>query len=290
MASMRAHRDFPADRRGIPIVVLAAAIVLPSLARAAPPFSPEILRDRLWDDGKAEYDVYDALETREGAARPARVVHVIVKEPFNMKLRVKADRPPSADVIKMNQVVDVPAGAYAYHQMHSSFWARASGALVKFSMSSNDTCGNTFEEGWIDGGSLRLFFHTYWDGEGDGEREAVIPPGGVFYDELPFRLRTLARFEPAQYTIPLFPTVIGSKLGSPAFTPATIRVLPAGGDGSLRVEVSRAGGVDRFAFQKAVPHVLTRWERPDGSRLELKKSQRLDYWNHHAPGDEKLLE
>jgi hypothetical protein len=287
---MRGDREFRAGSPALPFVALAAAIALGSVARAASPFSAEILRDRLWDDGKAEYDVYDALEAREGVARPARVVHVIVKEPFNMKLRVKADRPPSTDVIKMNQVVDVPTGAYAYHQMHSSFWARATGALVKFSMSSNDTCGNAFKEGWIDGGSWRLLFHTYWDGEGDGERVEPLPPGGLFYDELPFRLRTLARWDPAQYTIPLFPSVIGSKLGSPAFTPATIRVLPAGGDGSLRVDVTRPGGVDRFAFQKAVPHVLTRWERPDGSRLELKKSQRLDYWNHHAPGDEKILD
>jgi hypothetical protein len=287
---MPEYRGFRAGGSAISLVALAAALFFPPGARAASPFSPEILRDRLWDDGKAEYDVYEALETREGLARSARVVHVIVKEPFNMKLRVKADRPPAVDVIKMNQVVDVPAGAYAYHQMHSSFWERATGALVKFSMSSNDTCGNAFKEGWIGGGSLRLLFHSYWDGEGDGERESVIPPGGVFYDELPFRLRTLSRFDPAQYTIPLYPSVVGSKLGSPSFTPATIRVLPAGEDGSLRVEVSRPGGVDRFAFRKAAPHVLTRWERPDGSRLELKKSQRLDYWNHHAPGDEKLLE
>jgi hypothetical protein len=287
---MRGNRDSREGRPTLPFVALAAALALGSVARAASPFSPEILQDRLWDDGKAEYDVYDALEAREGVARPAHVVHVIVKEPFNMKLRVKADRPPSTDVIKMNQVVDVPAGAYAYHQMHSSFWARATGALVKFSMSSHDTCGNTFEEGWIDAGSWRLVFHTYWDGEGDGERVEPLPPGGLFLDELPFRLRTLARWDPAQYTIPLFPSVIDSKLGSPAFMPATIRVLPAGGDGTLRVEVTRPGGVDRFAFRKAAPHVLIRWERPDGSRLELKKSQRLDYWNHHAPGDEKILD
>jgi hypothetical protein len=287
---MRGDREFRAGSPALPFVALAAAIALGSVARAASPFSAEILRDRLWDDGKAEYDVYDALEAREGVARPARVVHVIVKEPFNMKLRVKADRPPSTDVIKMNQVVDVPTGAYAYHQMHSSFWARATGALVKFSMSSHDTCGNTFKEGWIDGASLRLFFHTYWDGEGDGERVEAMPPGGLFVDELPFRLRTLARWDPAQYTIPVFPSVIGSKLGSPAFTPATIRVLPSGGDGSLRVEVTRPEGVDRFAFRNAAPHVLIRWERPDGSRLELRKSQRLDYWNHHAPGDEKILD
>lgn len=272
------------------LLLPAAALALPPTAPAGSPFSPAVFQDSLWDDGKAEYDVYDALEVREGAARTARVVHLIVKEPFNRRLRVKADRPPSIDVIKMNQVVDVPTGAYGYHQMHSSYWERGTGALLKFSMGSHDSCGNTFKEGWIDGGALRLLFHTYWDGEGDGETKFAVPARGMFYDELPGKIRTLARFEPAQYTISLFPSVIGSKLGSPAFMPATIRVLPPGPDGSIRVEVSHAGGVDRFTLQKAVPHVLALWSRPDGSTLKLRKSQRLDYWNHHAPGDEKLLE
>ena len=268
----------------------ATMIFASATARAADPFSADLLRDRLWDDGKAEYDVYDAREVREGAPRPARVVILLVKEPFNARLGVKADRPPATDVIKMNQVIDVPTGVYAFHQMHSSFWDRATGALVKFSLTSNDSCGNTFKEGRIGGGSLQLLFHTYWDGEADGERTIRVPEGGVFLDELPMKLRTLARFDPAEYTILLFPSVISSKMGNPAFAPATIRVLPAGPDGAIRVEVAYRSGVDRFVFQKALPHVLASWTRADGSTLRLKKSLRLDYWNHHAPGDEKLLE
>jgi len=287
---MRAMRERFAVGLAAALFLLAPALLLPTVAGAAPPFSPALLQERLWDDGKAEYDVFDAVEIREGIARPARVVHVIVKEPFNAKLRVKADRPPSIDVVKMNQVIDVPTGAYGYHQMHSSFWERATGALLKFSMTSNDSCGNAFKEGWMDGSRWRLLFHTYWDGEGDGERGLALPADGVFADELPMKLRMLARFEPAQYTISLFPSVVGSKLGNPAFSAASIRVLPPAPDGSIRVEVSRPGGVDRFTFQKAAPHVLAAWSRPDGSSLKLRKSLRLDYWNHHAPGDEKLLE
>jgi len=265
-------------------------ILASGAARGADPFSADLLRDRLWDDGKAEYDVYDALEVREGAPRPARVVVLIVKEPFNARLAVKADRPPATDVLKMNQVIDVPTGVFAFHQMHSSFWDRATGALVKFSLTSNDFCGNTFKEGRIDGGSLRFLFHTYWDGEADGERRFRVPSGAVFLDELPMKLRTLARFDPAQYSISLFPSVISSRMGNPVFAPATIRVLSAGLDGAIRVEVAHRSGVERFVFQKAPPHVLASWTRSDGGTLKLKKSLRLDYWNHHAPGDEKLLE
>src|SRR5512146_577783 len=102
-----------------------AALLAAARAGGAGIFASDLLRDRLWDDGRAEYDVYAATEVREGLPRPARVVHVIVKEPFDRRTRVKSERPGSIDVIKMNQVIDVPTGVYAYHQMQSTFWDRA---------------------------------------------------------------------------------------------------------------------------------------------------------------------
>lgn len=265
------------------------ALILAARLRAAEPFSADLFRDRLWDDGRAEYGLYAGSELREGTVRPARVVHIIVKEPFDLRARVKSERAGAVDVLKMNQVIDVPTGVYAYHQMQSTFWQRATGAVVKLSLSSNDSCGNTFKEGWIDGGALRLVYHTYWEGEADGERRVAMPAGGIFADELPLKLRCLRRFAPAEYRVRLFPSIVGSKVGTPAFADATIRVLPAEA-GTVAVEVSRAGGVDRFVFDEAPPHVLRSWKRADGSSLELRKSIRLDYWNHGRPGDEKLLD
>src|SRR5258708_29449022 len=152
-------------------------------ARGQGAFDTDLIRDRLWDDGRAEYNVYRAEEMRYGIARATEVVHIVVKEPFNPKLRVKADVSPSIEVLKMNQVINVPTGAYAYHQMHSSFWDRSTGALLKFSMSSNDSCGNSFKLGWLENGFLRLTYHTYWDGEGDGRLDRPVAADNVFYDE-----------------------------------------------------------------------------------------------------------
>ncbi len=256
-------------------------------ARAQSVFAPDLLRDRLWDDGKAEYNVYRAQEMREGITRPTEVVHILVKEPFNPKLRVKADRPTGTEVLKLNQVINVPTGSYAYHQMHSSFWNRASGALIKFSMSSNDSCGNTFKLGWLENGFLRLAYDTYWDGEGDGRLDLRLPSGAVFYDELPFKLRCLPRAAPAEYRVTLFPTVIGSRLGRNEPGPATIHVTQS--ETFRDVEVRSAAGTDRFRLESAFPYTLRRWMRADGSSLELAKAQRLDYWNHGHPGDESFL-
>ena len=252
-------------------------------------FSSRLLQNPLWDDGRAEYDVFSAEELREGVLRETETIHIVVKEPFNIKLRVKADVPPYFDVIKLNQVINVPTGVYAFHQMHSSFWARSSGRLLKFSMSSNDSCGNTFKTGWVDGSSLRLSFHTYWDGEGDGVRKLKVPADLVFYDELPFKLRTIGAIEtPGEYPVHLFPTTIGSKLGALEPEPATIRVWNAA-EGEIKIEVRRAGGTDEFRFDRKFPHVLRFWKRADGSTLRLRKSQRFDYWKHGKPGDEVLL-
>lgn len=272
-------------RRGAALVALAIAARL----SAADPFSADLLRDRLWDDGRAEYDVYTASELREGVVRPARVVHVVVKEPFDLRTRVKSERAGAVDVLKMNQVIDVATGVYGFHQMQSTFWQRSTGSVVKLSLSSNDSCGNTFKEGWLEGGFLRFVFHTYWDGEADGERRVPMPPGGIFADELPMKLRCLRRFDPAEYRVRLFPSIIGSKFGDPRFADATIRVFPPA-SGAVRIEVAHAGGVDRFVFDEAPPHLLRSWKRADGSSLELRKSIRLDYWKHGRPGDEKLLD
>ena len=42
-------------------------------------------------------------------------------------------------------------------------------------------------------------------------------------------------------------------------------------------------------FRSRFPHVLVKMETHAGRMLALKKSQRLDYWNHHRVGDERLL-
>ena len=273
-------------RKILALIFLAGA----ASASGVPIFSADFLRDRLWDDGKAEYNVYRGEEMREGSARPARIVMIAVKEPFNSKLRVKADRLGGAEVLKLNQVIDVPTGVYAYHQMHSSFWDRATGALVKFSMSSNDSCGNTFKLGWLDWRDsvfLRLTYHSYWDEEGDGRLERKLPSDVVFEDELPFKLRCLRLSGTAEYLVTLYPSVIGSRLGKSEALPATIRVGVSGAE--REVEVRSPAGTDRFRFDAAFPHTLRSWKRADGGSLELEKAQRLDYWRHNRPGDESLL-
>lgn len=164
--------------------------------------------EKYWNDGKAEFDIYEARLVREGAPRACEVIHILVREPFDPAQLVKPDdwqKPGMISVLKMNQIIHAPTGIYVWQQMHSSFWRAADGALVKWSLTSNDSCGNTFKiatdsapapaaGGRQPGGEKARWtydYNTYWDGMAKGEESFDLPPGGCFYDELPLRVRSI---------------------------------------------------------------------------------------------------
>jgi hypothetical protein len=245
----------------------------------------------LWSDGKAEFNVYDARIVRYGQPRPCEVLHILVREPWDPVQGVKRDDhtlPGTRHVLKLIQVLHVPTGVYVYGQSHSAFWDTADGQLVKWSVASHDSCGNSFKIATRDGRSWDYAFHTYWDGMARGQRTVNPPPDAVFYDELPALVRRIdfAR-APIEFTLPLAPTAIQSKSDALAFAPATFSAK-ASGDG-WTVEVRHAGGTDTFRLDREFPRLLRSWEMADGSSLTLRKSLRLDYWNHSAPGDRERV-
>src|SRR5436309_2877358 len=155
---------------------------LVSIAACAPAFaqfSPAFLQNSsYWGDGKAEFDFYDAQIVRYGQPRATEVIQILVREPFDPKQLVKPDEwklPGVIQVLKLNQVLHIPTGIYVYQQMHSNFWRVDDARLLKFSLTSNDSCGNTFKEGRRVGDKFDYEYHTYWDGMADG-RADVIPP------------------------------------------------------------------------------------------------------------------
>jgi hypothetical protein len=73
--------------------------------------------------------------------------------------------------------------------------------------------------------------------------------------------------------------MIHSKAGSTEPKPTSLRR-----DG-FTVTLKYAGGEDRLTFDSDWPHIMTSWQQANGTRLILKNHLRLDYWNHHRPGD-----
>ncbi len=246
-----------------------------------------------WGDGKAEYLIYEGKLNRYGVPQPAEVTHIFVRESFAPRTLVKADdwrQRGTYPVLKLNQVIRVETGLYVYQQMHSSFWKTETGDLMKFSLTSNDSCGNAYKVGkrtWKRG--FTLTYHTYWEGMTSGIERIARPDDGVFYDELPARVRTVD-FDRGnhEFDVPLAASIIHSKHRKTRFDTATVRVLP--GEDTHQVEVEHAAGRDLFTLDTAFPHRIQSWKAFDGSELTLKKALKIDYWNYNLPGaKEKAL-
>jgi hypothetical protein len=251
-------------------------------------FTPSLLQNNsYWNDGKAEFNIYDAQIARYGIPRPCEVLHILVREPFDPKQFVKPEGPPRPDaiaVLKLNQILHVPTGLYVYEQMHSNFWRVDNAQLVKFSLTSNDSCGNTFKQARREGDRLAYEYHTYWDGMADGKESVTVPANGYFYDELPWLVRTIDFAKATgDFEVQLAGTTINSKKDAFVFKPAKISFKST--ERTIDVAVEHAGGTDRFILDRNFPYLLREWNAADGSHLKMKRSLKVAYWNYNKPGD-----
>ena len=267
---------------------LMTSIALAAARSVSAQFAPAFLQnDSYWGDGKAEFDFYDAQIVREGQPRPCEVLHILVREPFDPKQWTKVDdwkRSGVVPVLKLNQILHVPTGIYVYEQMHSSFWKIDNGLLLKWSLTSNDSFGNTFKEMRRFGEQLAFNWHTYWDGMADGSENITPPANGYFYDELPLRVRTIDFSKSnREFEIQLAPSVINSKKDTIVFKSAKISFKSA--ENTIDVDVEHAGGKDHFVLDREFPFLLREWRAAEGSQLKLKQSLKIDYWNYNKNGD-----
>jgi hypothetical protein len=266
------------------LFLLLEAGLTSAMAQFAPAF---VQNNSYWNDGKAEFDIYDAQLVREGAPRPTEVIHILVREPFDLKQLVKPDSWAHRGVIqvlKLNQILHAQTGLYLVQQMHSNFWRADNARLAKFSLTSNDSCGNSFQEGRRSGEQFACQWHTYWDGMADGSEQVTLPPNGFFYDELPLRVRTIDFSKPnGGFEIQLAPTIISSKKTALIWKPAQVSYET--GAKFIKVTVQHAGGKDEFVLDRDFPHLLREWTAADGSHLKLKRSLKVAYWKYGQPGD-----
>jgi hypothetical protein len=242
-----------------------------------------------WGDGKAEFSVYGAQIVRYGEPRECEVLHIVVREPFDPKQGVKPEdwkRPGIEAVVKMNQILHVPTGLYVYQQMLSNFWRVEDGQLAKFSLTSNDSCGNTYKEARRDGDAFTYEYRTYWDGMASGTENVKPPANGYFYDELPWLVRTIDFSRPGEFEIQLAGSTINSKKDTFTFAPAKVSFAPAD-KRFITVKLQHAAGTDEFTLDRDPPHLLREWKGADGSRLKMKRMLKVDYWNYNKPGDKE---
>jgi hypothetical protein len=276
-------------------------------ARAADAKAPGLAENALWDDGKAEISQYEGTTERYGQPRPTRARIVVVKEDMLAASLVKSERGPvpgrTVEVLKLVFAAEFTTGSYFYRQYATTFLERRGLAVRKEIMSHFDNCGLTYVRVAPRGGRMVHEAHSYWEGEADRETPLLWPFGPsprVFWDALPLWLRDqMARGAAPESRVFLLPGQVAGRSPIEATRPvrATVRwsdagtiAVPAGRYAARLAEVVTPQGVDRFWFDAGFPHVLLRMETAAGRALALTKTQRLDYWNHHALGEEKLVE
>ena len=255
-------------------------------------FTGSFLKSAAWKDGKAEFNLYDARQVRYGVQHPSEVIHIVVSEKFAAKTLVKSDKwdaESAYHVLKLNQILHIPTGIYVYQQMHSSFWNLEDGRLLKWTLTSNDSCGNTFKIGERTGNEMRMRYFTYWENMVEGELTFPLTAETVFYDELPLWVRTLDFTKPSgEKSFLLAPTTITSKNTPLAFTPAKVSWKQEGK--RIVLTISSSLGSDRFWLKAESPHLLLEWRQANGGQLTLRRSLKLPYWEYNQPGDaEKVL-
>lgn len=247
-------------------------------------FSPVLLQnDSYWGDGKAEFNIYDAQIVREGAPRPCEVLHILVREPADPK------QPGAASGLKLNQILHLPLGLSVQQQMHSNFWRIDNAQLLRFSVTSADGIGNAYKEGRREGAAFTYEFRSFADGATAGKENIALPEKGYFYDELPWLVRTLDFTKASTpFEIQLAGTTMHAKKDNFVFKPAKLSFKPT--DREIDIAVEHAGGTDHFILDRDFPNLLRQWNAADGSRLKMKRSLKVAFWNYNKPGDrEKAL-
>ena len=263
--------------------------------------------DSWWHDGKAELDGYHLTVSRYGQDRSGTAVMVFVTEPFSESRRVKVDdanaNPSDTfDALKLNLVRDFQTGIYDYNTMVSVFVRTKNLEPVKVSFSSQEWCGNVYEEMIFRPKEIRGSYFSYFENE-SGPITLGWPKGGVTEDELFIALRGLRDDFLAAgeaRTLPYLPGSFYARLThhkqewiqatiTRAKEPQNVRV-PAGDFTTTLYDVRTSDGrAGQFWIEAAYPHRIVKWSLPPDVDGELLGSQRLEYWKLHGEGDEKYL-
>jgi hypothetical protein len=292
-------------------VALAAVSYWPAPAVEAANDFPGAGFWNVWGDGHAELAAYDLTMPRYGEMKRGTAVSIMVSEPFSASARVKADpgKHPASDefpVMKLNLVKDFQTGIYDYNDMLSSFLAlkavngRAPGTLTKAVYSRQEWCGSTFNLALFDAGKIRATMHSYFDGEGDQQKEIRNDLRGVPDDQLIFWARGMAEPWTKPGDIVALPYLTSAEHSKETLVwkqaqfkrSKVLRKIQVGQE-QIEAEVFTVqivdGGKKEFIVEKHGARRLLRWEFSSGEKGTLIKSARLKYWDLKQKGGEEAL-
>jgi len=254
--------------------------------------------DRAWYDGKAEKCVYDATTTIYGELRAYTATAYTDKELLDPTTRVKSATDDGVEAFKHHWSERVPTENYDYDFSTSLFVRTSDLAPLKLTAATQEDCGASFKELWLDGARLRWIESVYFPGAGLAQGE-LAAAGLQLEDGLPLLLRDFPfpadeaaeRVTPSVFRLQVLPSQRDTH--RVPFRPLDAEVrwegretleLPAGSVEAHRLAVRYAedGGVSTywFAAAGAAPwlHALVAMDRRDGLSVRLRSLERTAYW------------
>ena len=237
-----------------------------------PHFKTDWAMHKLWDDGLAEVAVYDAEYVVYGNKRSFDLTIITVKEDFNKEHNVKTDNYKRDDlfpVMKINQFCRIPTDNYPYHYLSSVFVHRQKPwQLHKQTTSSQEWCGNTFKAITAESDNYKLYYNSYFDGQGEGNYK--LQKDLLFEDQLPYSLRALNFRDGLTFKADIAETQQTNKAAEPVVYNATISTIKSevNNNQAWQVQVKLATAkVNEYWFSTEYPNTLIQQQTWYGRKL-----------------------
>ncbi len=277
--------------KSLPGLLLALSLTVGESAAAETGATPSPAFMQYWKSGLAELTSYDVAVERYGEMRKGQGVMVFVYEEINADTRIKvesAKTPPAKriPVLKLNNALKFNTGVYDYSIMTSVFAGlTAPGSLrpfppQKISFSSQEWCGNVFQQILPRPQGLVSEIHSYFEAEGDASATLPYPkgangvPAAIYYeDEMPILVREL---DGAVW---------------PMATPRKINLVgpeKSGEKEAVKWTLESLGTTTTYHVAAAAPRHLLAWENTKGEKGTLIASVRSTYWERNHNIDSPL--
>ncbi|MDH4129636.1 MAG: hypothetical protein OEV44_12825 [Spirochaetota bacterium] len=287
------------------IILLISSILLVTGFACKPKDSNKTVKEILflknahWSEKKAEYQKYNYKLKWYDTLREAKdSIMILVKEGWNSRSNVKSDNHHDSSVLKFSTFDVFNTGTYPYSFKSDIFFDINNGEVVKYTMGSQDGCGNHFFRYDKRGTRGTFTWHSYWNDHG---LIAVTKPTSsfdTFFDALPVYLRF--RLSENTYKIKAVQPLIANrpldiktpapnndlkdqddakKRGIPNVVDLSVTNTPGenyNGKKVIKSVVVHGDKTDTFYFAEEFPHTLEHWKGSDEKTLVYSKF--YPYW------------
>jgi len=262
------------------------------------PGAAEYLGNEHWNKGNAEYQVYSLSDLNVYGTKRSSDGNIMlaVKEPWNSKHNVKGNNDTmDSTVMKFSIFKSFQTGTYPYSYKADVFFNIKTGEVVKYTMGSQDGCGNNFMQYDRDGKHGKFMWHSYWDNQGIIHVSKPVTEFDTFFDALPMYLRF--RLKEDSYTAKVIQPLIANhpvdikdpknkivdqadaeKRGFPHIVEIKVTNTKAVVDGKNVIKSSVVHGdkTDVYVFEEAFPNNMYAWH--GGANWKVRLSKFFPYW------------